>query len=200
MTPQEMMDQVISVLERPDLASLAVTRFPQALRSAHSVEYTRRDLTNKTWLISSLAVLDGKVGVTIPARMRKIHRLYTRDAAGVLVEEFQDLQNKAELTSYFGFKILQTYNIFGINLNVAGISASAYQLRIEYFQFPTWTQEAGVWTTNSWIADSHPELIMAYLQHQLALITEDANQINSAEKQIQMCRRDFIASIVEDIV
>lgn len=200
MTPQEMMDQALVALERPDLGAMAVLRFPQALRSAHSVEFLRRDLTTKVWTVASLGVLDGKVGVAVPVRLRKIHRIYTWDSAEVVVDEFSDLQNKPNLYEYYGHKILQTYNVFGPNLNLAGISTNAITLRLEYFQFPTWEQDGGVWITNSWIADLHPELIIAYLQHQLAMVTEDANQISSAEKQIQMCRRDFIASHAEDIV
>jgi len=201
MTPMQIIAQVLDNLERPDLESLAISRFRPALRAAHNVEIFRRDLVSESFLLSDYVVLDGKVTLDVPERFRKLIRVYTTNAAGVVDKEFKDLGSKIEYKTYFGFQIQQTYNIFGSSLNVNGISTDATHAVLEFARFPSFEQdESDEWVTDSWIAIEAPEVIEAYLQHQLAMMTEDAQQISNAEKMVQMSRRDLIAAYVEEIV
>jgi hypothetical protein len=201
MTPAEIIQEVLDLLERPDLEALAYTRFRVALRSAHNVEVMRRDLTTENFLLSDYTVTEGAVSLTLPTRFRKLYRLSSYNAAGDVDVEFKDRGRDTELKNYWGLVYSQVYSIFGLLLNVQGISTDATHLRLQFVRYPTYEDEGGgVWVTDSWIAIEAPELISAYLQHQLALLTEDSAQITTAEKLIQMTRRDFINSYVEEII
>lgn len=201
-TPAQIIENVLDNLERPDLQSLAVSRFSKALRSAHSIELFRRDLTSVSYTLSDYAVLNGRVGFPLPADYRKIYRIVGLDAAGIQQAVFEDLKSQPELRTYYGVRKQRVFNIFGAVLNLEGVDSTITAIRLEYFKFPNFVSnsQTGEYTTDSWIAADSPEVVEAYLQHNLAMLTEDSAQIASAEKLVQMTRRDLINNYVEDIV
>jgi hypothetical protein len=203
MTPAEIIAKVLDTLERPDLEAQAYNNFNSALKSAHSIEVFQRDLVELPYALSEYAVVEGAVGVPVPGRLRKILRVFSTKTDGSIVDQaFAFMGNKLELRNYFGFKQRQTYTIFANVMNIAGLSANADVLNVQYAAFPelAFDPESETWITDSWIAVEMPEVIEAYLQHRMASITEDANQINTAEKYIGMCRADLIRTYAAEIV
>jgi hypothetical protein len=199
-TPAQIVSNVLDILERPDLYDLGISRFQSALKTVHSIERLRRDLANERVLLSDYSVIDGKVGIPIPARFRDMYRLWSSNSAGEVDREFYSLGNRIELKTYYGFKILQTYNIFGSILNITGISVDATHLEIDYLRFPTWELVDDEWETDSWIAVEEPGLLESAVRVQLAGITEDSDQIRSAEREFAFRRQEFINNYVGEIV
>lgn len=201
MTPLQIVSAVIAELERPDLRSMANDRFRTALHSAHGIEKFRRDLADDTFWLGNYTVLDGKVSIPIPVRFREMTRIRTQKPAGTdLQTNFMDLKNKLELRDYWGRLQEQTYNIFGPSINLGGISTTATHVVFEYLRWPTYFLNGAEYTTNSWIAAEFPELIKAYLRHELAMIVGDEDQKNAAATQVNLMRQTLIAQYVEDIL
>lgn len=203
MTPTEIIDQTLDILERHDLAAMALSAFNSALKSAHSIDHFRRDLVEEVFDLAEYAVVAGSVGLAVPTRLRKVYRIFTKDSAGnVLDEAFYNIGDKLELRNYFGFTEEHTYALFGPVLNIRGMSAGAAFVHVQYLAHPTYTYnpETLAWETNSWIALEAPETIVARLQHRLAQLTEDQNQINSAEKYMSLTRQELLANYSHEIM
>lgn len=204
MTPAEIVARVLDTLERPDLEDIAINNLNSALKSAHSIEVFRRDLVELPYALGDYAVVDGAVGIPIPPRLRKITRIYTTDSTDAVIDEgfIPKLNSAPTMRNYFGFIIPNTYSLFGNVLNVKGMSAQAFTLNVQYASFPelVFDVDTSTWQTDSWIAVEYPEVIIAYLQHRVATMTEDAAQIGSAEKYIGMCRADLIRNYADEIV
>lgn len=204
MTPAEIVAQVLDNLERPDLESMAYANLNSALKSAHGIEVFMRDLVELPFDLSAYAVVSGAVGIPLPTRLRKILRIYTTDSAGAVVDEtfIPKLNSVPRLKNYFGFTIENTYSVFGNTLNVKGMSANAANLNVQYAGYPELTFDAltSIWATDSWIAVEHPEIIIAYLQHRLATLVEDQNQVASAEKFIGLHRVELLRAYADEIV
>lgn len=201
MTPQEIVDEVLLDLERPDLEQQAFAKLRGTLQSVHGVEVFRRDLVE--YVETAPVILDSKTTFTLPPRLKKIIKIEGLDATGAVVGcEFKDLMGRAELRDYWNFKYEQTYSILGSMLNINGISSEIVDFRITYQARPSYEFDAltEVWSTDSWIAVEMPDPILHQLKWQLAKLIAEPELIGSSQQAWLVARAELITQYAGEIV
>jgi hypothetical protein len=218
MTPSEIISEVLSDLERPDMASKALAKFYQSLQSAHKVERLRRDL--RTVYITNPSINNSRmtfVVTEVTPRSREIRSVnlysgFSEPTPGQVIPDenkliylyqpFIDIADALTATDYYGFKYPTTFSLMGALGTLKGVDTSTTCVEINYLAFPTFVESpvTGEYETDSWIADEFPQLIKAYLKWAIATVIDSQSLIQSAVSEVNFQRREFINTYVSDIL
>lgn len=220
MTPSEVVADLLELLERPDLESLAFSRFYSALQSAHKVERLRKDLY--IGVISDPSVVQGKftfVQDDYLPRCREVRNItlykdyivpslpddpivIDPDKEIPLSSPFVDLVDRVSARDYYGIKYPHTYTRIGSTVTLSGVSEQTKLIAITYLGFPSFSKDpiSGEYESDSWILREFPQLVQAFLRQHLATVIDSDSIQSAAMRELAFQRQEFIGIYAKDAI
>lgn len=213
MTPADLIQNICSEYERPDMIYRLQQKFPFCVRSAHSVERFSRDLAEAFILNPTILSGNGSLGGLVQfttmeslPRCRELrginlYKSYSEPTPGLIVPEdmiplispYVSSAGRASVRDIYGYTIPNTFSQMGNTISLTGVSNETACIGVEYLAFPlTVFTDEDEWETESWIMQDYPELIGAYLGRELAKMSDSRSLISSAESKLVQTRADFI--------
>lgn len=155
----DIVQDAIDLLERPDLHSLAVRMLRRALLEFHGCDNFDRDKVILDVAVSLTAV---ELSEALPVGFRSLFSITGLRADEVIVEQFKERRGEV-LRDYFGYKEGKTWMLLGSNLNLRW-DCSLDTIRLGYYGYPTWSTADDLdnpgqllITTDSWIVNEFDE-------------------------------------------
>lgn len=218
MTPAEVIEPVLEILERPDLESMAYTRFNSALKSAHSIERLRQDL--RTGYILNPSAVNEVVTFlkedTAP-RSREIYSIdlyqnFTEPTPGNVIvldadlitipRPYVNVVDRIAAKDYYGYKYMHTYTLLGAIGRISGIEQGVKAIGVTYLSFPTFTRNliTSEYESDSWILTEFHEIVAAFLRQHLSTVIDSDSIKTDALREVAFQRQEFIKTYVKDIL
>lgn len=175
-TLEEVIAEVLELLDRPDLLSLARKRVRNVLKSCHASADFHRDLV----AFAPVAVASGDTTseLTLPENFRKLYQVVGYGSDGEQLLTPYELRRAVPARTYFGF-VGATANYFlsGGLLALTHIAPVPTTVGFYYFKYPTYvvstaTETVGQVSSDSWVLSFYPEAIVKGLLTELAKAVE----------------------------
>lgn len=215
MTPQEIVDAAVDFLNRGDLAERLMRYLPQALRLAHSVQKFNRDLLVQ--YVPDPTVVNGTATVTSTELLRLRDIVAASSFAGysstgtapnivytptdLQYSEFQNLSAGYAQRDYFGWPYMYGWVQMGSNVSVQGLNEQTKMLVFNTLVWPTWDYNSftKIYSTNSWIAELWPQLLIDHLIVYGARIAQQDDVLRNAQNALGLSQNQFIVEFTGDI-
>lgn len=215
MTPNEIVDQAVDFLDRPDLAESLLRYFPQALRLAHSVQKFKRDI--QVQYVPDPSVVEGNttLGSTQLTRIRDIIGISSYAAYSTMgtapnlfyqpselqSSTFKNLSSGYAQTDYFGWAYAQGWVQLGSTVTVRGLNDQTKLLAVQAIVWPSWVYNglAETYSTDSWIAELFPQILVDHLTIYGARRAQQADVLREAQSMLGLSQNQLIVEFTEDI-
>lgn len=187
MTPQMIVQNVLTRAERPDLLQDAYGFFFAALKSAHGAYRFRRDIKVKPVTSISRNSTTGIATIQMPTEVREIIKITTKNSSGTeLTSNFINSANDLNLVNYYGFAYPQTYIVSGRDINIKGLDATATTIDIRCLAWPTFVYDSltSSYSSDSWLMVEFPQLVEAWLATLIGRRAKDKEVVAQAESDV----------------
>lgn len=188
-TLEDVIAEVLELLDRPDLLSVARKRVRNVLKSCHASADFHRDLT--AFAPVAVAPNTSESELTLPDNFRKLYQVTGYGSDGVQLLTPYRLRRAVPVQSYFGFVGADaTYFLSGGLLVLNHIAPVPTTTGFYYFKYPTFvvstaTETVGQVSTDSWILNQHSEAVLKGLLFELAKMVEHKVYSQSAGAEYQ---------------
>lgn len=197
MSIQDVVDNVLEDLERPDLERLALRKLGSALRTCHAVDDFARDIHKELVLPADYIALQANTSIPIPERLHKILRVCQAqeqfDGSWLEVSpDFEFLGMNRDLRSYFGVAITKTFAQIGNAITVNGVD-DKLAIIVQHLKYPRYAQNQATqqYETDSWILEERQDVVEAALSVEISRLVLDTTiqQVamqNWAQKRLEL--------------
>lgn len=188
-TLEEVIAEVLELLDRPDLLSLARKRVRNVLKSCHASADFHRDLV--AFAPVAVAPNTSESELTLPDNFRKLYQVTGFGSDGVQLTTPYVLRRAVPVRSYFGFVGGEaTYFLRGGLLVLSHIAPVPTTTGFYYFKYPTFVvstapEPLAQVSTDSWILNQHTEAVLKGLLFELAKTVEHKVFMQSAGADYQ---------------
>lgn len=181
-TLEEIVENVLDMIDRPDLLQLARKRMRNVLKSCHASADFHRDLVQTSMVAASV----DETTLVLPTNYRKLFKCAGYDSGLELMRVEYEQQGIIPNLSYFGFvQPKNSYSLRGGSIFFRHTSPVPAYVAAWYFKYPTFEVSTGVETlgqitTDSWVLQNYSEALEQGLLFELAKAVEHKTYLSSA--------------------
>jgi hypothetical protein len=192
----DIVQDAIDLIERPDLRSLATRMLRRAVLEWHGCDAFDRDRVSLDIAVATTAV---EYSDTLPERFRMLEAVEGLLADVVVAEAAQFKERRGEvLRDYFGYKHGKTWSLLGNNLNFRW-DTNLDTLRLTYLGFPTWTTEPSeddpdveLITTDSWIVREYDKGLLYATLMNMTMGVDKSAEATSWKNLAEQAKNELI--------
>lgn len=194
-TLEDVIAEVLSDLDRPDLIAVARNSARNVLYACHAISPFGRDIVEG----AATAVTQATVSVLLPANFRKLSFIKPLDANSEQIQSISYMLKGAKpYVDYFGFIATTcTYNLQGGSCFIqhTPLAVPSY-VQLVYYAYPTFTvdSETGAVSTDSWMLAYYSDYFKAKLAGKLAAMTSNNIMIQVSAQEAESALYRLLAS------
>lgn len=199
-TLEEVIDDALLYLDRPDLLDVARRSAREVLYKCHRIEDFSRDVSYST--AENVSATDATTTLTLPADFRKLVGVIGLGDTGLPLDAYAPkLAGVAAPMSYAGLRPSEDrYRIAGSQLTVLHYSLiRPTQVQLAYYAYPSFTVAGdGSVSSNSWMLESFDDVVRWRLCMQLQGLADD-KRVSTATAFFNESRNGLIANEAVDL-
>lgn len=199
-TLEEVIDDVLLYIDRPDLLDVARRNAREVLYKCHRIEDFGRDLVHDTAV--SVGANNASTSITLPANFRKLAGIVGLGDTGFQLDGYAPtVAGVAAPLQYAGLRPSEDrYRIAGSQLTVLHYSlVRPAQIQLAYYAYPTVTvAEDGSVTSDSWLLTSYDDVVKWRMCMQLQGLADD-KRVATATAFFNESRSGLIANEAVDL-